>query len=141
MFSLCLNEKDSCPIEFNPKLYKRYVLDIFVMFRSGDHDKKFVQNTKHPNISFLDIKIFSNTEKKEFETSVYRQSTFNGVFTNFKSFIPMTYKTRLHETMLFGCFSTCSSYEKFDEKNVKLKRNLYVNSYPEKRIGRCNKFF
>ena len=45
---------DSCPIEFKPKLYKRYVDDIFVMFRSRDHVKKFVDymNTKHPNIRF-----------------------------------------------------------------------------------------
>ena len=33
-----------------------------------------------------------NTEKKAFEISVYRKSTFSGVFTNFKSFILMTYK-------------------------------------------------
>ena len=62
-------------------------------------------NTKHLNIrftfkiedqnsfSFLDAEIISNTEKKVFEASVYRKSTFSGVFTNFKTFIPMTYKT------------------------------------------------
>ena len=33
-----------------------------------------------------------NTEKKAFQTSVYSKSTFSGVFTNFKSFIPMIYK-------------------------------------------------
>ena len=80
-------------------------------------------NTKHPNIrftfetedqnsfSFLDIKIIRNTEKKHFETSVYRKSTFSSVFTNFKSFIPRTYKI----VVLFRCFSICSSYEKFHE--------------------------
>ena len=41
------------------------------------------------------MKIIRNTEKKAFKTSVYRQSTFRGVFTNFKSFIPMTYKFQL----------------------------------------------
>ena len=85
------------------------------MFRSRDHVKKFndYKNTKHPNIrftfkmedqnnfSFLDIKIIRNTEKKAFETSVYKKSTFSGVFTNFESFIPMAYKTGLLETMLF----------------------------------------
>ena len=45
---------DSCPIVFKPKLYKRYVDDIFVMFQSRDHVKKFVDymNTKHNNIRF-----------------------------------------------------------------------------------------
>ena len=135
---LCHYEKewlDSCPTELKPKLYKRYVDDIFVMFRSRDDVKKFADymNTKHPNIhftfeiedqnsfSFLDIKIIRNTAKKAFETSVYRKSTFGGSFTNFKSFIPMTYKTGLLETMLFCCFSICSSSEKFHEEIVKLK--------------------
>ena len=63
---LCHYEKewlDSCPIEFKPKLHKRCVDGIFVMFRSRDHGKNFVDymNTKHPNIRFtfeiLDIKI------------------------------------------------------------------------------------
>ena len=49
---LCNYEKewlDSCPVEFKPKLYKRYVDDIFVMFQSKYHVKKFVDymNTKH----------------------------------------------------------------------------------------------
>ena len=91
------------------------------MFRLRDHVKKFVDymNKKHPNIRFtfeikdqnsfslLDTKIIRNTEKKAFETSIYRKSTFSGVFTNFKSFISMTYKTVLLETILFRCFSIC----------------------------------
>ena len=68
------------------------------MFWLTDHAKKFFDyvNARHPNIRFifeiedqnsfllLDIKIIRNTEKKAFETSVYRKSSFNGVFTNFK---------------------------------------------------------
>ena len=100
-------------------------------------------NTKHPNIrftfevdqnsfSFLDINITRNNEKKAFETSVYRKSTFSGVLTNFKSFISITYKTGLLETMLFRSFSICSSYEKFHEEIAKLKKNFKRNSYREK---------
>ena len=56
-------------------------------------------NTKHLNIrfifeienqnsfSFVDIKVIRNTEKKPFETPVYRKSTVSGVFSNFKSFL------------------------------------------------------
>ena len=67
-----------------------YANDIFVMFRSRDQVKNFVGyiNTKHPNIRFtfeiedqnsflfLDIQTIRNAEKKVFETSVYRKSTF-----------------------------------------------------------------
>ena len=115
-----------------PKCYKDV---INVPFWSGNHVKKFVDymNTKHPNIrftfeiedqnrfSFLDIKIIKNTEKKSFETSVYRKSTFSDVFTNFKSFIPMTYKTGLLEIMLFLCISICCSYGKLHKEIAKLK--------------------
>ena len=40
---LCHYEKewlDICPIEFNPKLYKKYVDDIFVMFQSRESCQK-----------------------------------------------------------------------------------------------------
>ena len=115
---------------------------MFQCFRG--HVKKFVDymNTKHPNIrftfeiedqnnfSFLDIKIIRSIEKKAFETSVYRKSIFSSVFTNFKSFIPMTYKVGLPETwMLFRCFSLCSSCEKFYEEIAKLKEIFKRNSY------------
>ena len=59
---LCHYEKkwlDGCPIEFKPKLYEKYVDDIFVMFRSRDYVKKSVDymNTKHLNVRFtLEIK-------------------------------------------------------------------------------------
>ena len=54
---LCHYEKewfDSCPVEFKPKFLKRYIYDVFVMFLSNDHVKKFVDcmNTKHPITRF-----------------------------------------------------------------------------------------
>ena len=65
-------------------------------------------SSKHPNInfslekendsrlSFLDINIFR--EKRKFATNVYQQKTFSGVYTNFNSFMPETYKTGLIES-------------------------------------------
>ena len=64
---------DSCPVEFTPKLYKRYVDDIFVMFQSRDHVKRFVDsmNTKHPNIGFTfeieDQNCFSFFDDKNYQ--------------------------------------------------------------------------
>ena len=113
---------DSCSIEFKPKLSKRFVDDIFVMFPSGDHSKKFVDyiNTKHQYTFYIwnrrskqffifRCKNYQKHQNKAFENSVYTNITFIGVFTNFKSFIPVTYKIRLLETMLFCCFSICFS--------------------------------
>ena len=135
---LCHYEKkwlDNCPI----KLYKRYVDDIFVMFRSRDHVKKFVDymNTKHLNIRFtfeiedqnsllfLDTNILRNTKKKAFEASVYRKSPFSSALINFKSFVPMkknlwrtTKKLSRRDLLLLTCLvytniSVASSFSLF----------------------------
>ena len=78
-------------------------------------------NTKHPNVkftfehehnnsfSFLDVKICC--ENNKFTTSVHREPTFSGVFTNFKSFIPTVYKFSLVYTLLHRSFNITSSRE------------------------------
>ena len=85
-------------------VYKSYVDDIFVLFKSKEHLKLFVNymNSKHRNIkftfqtedsdnfSFLDVKI--TRQNKQFVTSVFGKATFSGVFTNYDSFISDTYK-------------------------------------------------
>ena len=143
---LCHSEKQwlsECPPDILPKVFKRYVDDIFVMFLCQSHLKDFVNymNTKHPNIkftseceendffSFLDVKI--TRRNNHLITSVFRKATFSGVFTNFKSFMPVTYKFGLVYTLLHRSFSICSSYEKFYEeivllKDIFIKRHLVV---------------
>ena len=103
--------------------YKRYVDDIFVLFRSPHHLEKFNKylNTKHVNIKFsnakevngsllfLDVLILWNN--KCFTTTVYHKSTFSGVYSNFNSFIADEYKHGLISTFLFhknGIFPSCS---------------------------------
>ena len=46
---------EKCSLQFRPKYYRRYVDDIFVMFESRDHLKKFLKyiNSRHPNINLL----------------------------------------------------------------------------------------
>ena len=113
---LCHFEKNwlnECPSQFKPVVYKRYVDDIFVLFKSKEHLKLFVNymNSKHRNIkftfetedsnnfSFLDVKI--TRQNKRFVTSIFRKATFSGVFTNYDSFISDTYKIGLVHTLLF----------------------------------------
>ena len=155
---LCHYEKewlDSCPAEFKPLIYKRYVDDIFVLFSCESHVQKFTDymNNRHKSIrftneveknnqfAFLDVLISRKTNLNKFETSIYRKSTFSGVFTNFNSFIPSIYKHGLIHTMLFRTFSICSSYEKFHQEIVKLKDIFKKNAYPENVIDRCIKSF
>ena len=46
-------------------------------------------------LPFLDVNIFC--ENKKFPTTIYRKKTFWKVYTNFKNFIPETYKIGLIE--------------------------------------------
>ena len=77
----------NCPSIFKPILYRRYVDDCFLLFRSLDHVPLFLNylNHQHPNIPFtselekdgklpfLDVDI--NRSNGKFSTSVYRKLT------------------------------------------------------------------
>ena len=119
------------------------------MFLCQSHLKDFVNymNTKHPNIkftsefeendsfSFLDVKI--TRINNQLITSVFRKATFSGVFTNFKSFMPVAFG--LVHTLLHRSFSICSSYEKFHEETVLLQDIFKKNGYPQFFIDKCIK--
>ena len=50
----------SCPLEFKPLLYKRYVDDLLIIFKDPSHANPFLQylNKQHKNINFtLDLKL------------------------------------------------------------------------------------
>ena len=102
---------ENCPQQFKPQFYRRYVDDIFVMFKKRDHVKKFLRyiNSRHRNIkftceeakdnkiSFLDIRRNNNA----LETSIFRRPTFSEVYTNFNSFLPTEYKRGLLHMLVF----------------------------------------
>ena len=89
---------DSSPLEYRPLYYRRYVDDIFVLFKSSDHLKRFqsylnschvsmsftIETEQENKISFLDVSVIR--EQGEFITSVYRKPTFSRVYTHFDSF-------------------------------------------------------
>ena len=89
------------------------------------------------SISFLDIKI--SWENYKFTTSVYRKPTSNGVFTNFGSFIPKSYKYNLLFTLLHSAFKLCSNFELFHQEIYKLKTIFENNGYPKSFIDLCIK--
>ena len=100
--------------EFKPVIYRRYVDDTFLLFRSKHHIEKFQNYLNHQHkkikftpetenensILFLDIKI--TRENNKLMTSVYRKPTFSRVFTNFGSFIPKSNKNNLLFTYYTG---------------------------------------
>ena len=151
---LCYHEKNwlqNSLSEFKPVIYRRYVDDTFLLFRSKHHIEKFRNylNRQHKNIkftsetenensiSFLDIKI--TRENNKFMTSVYRKPTFSGVFTNFGSFIPKSYKYNLPFTLLHRAFKLCSKVERFHQEIDKLKTIFENNGYAKSFVDFCIK--
>ena len=92
---------------FKPLLYRRYVDDCFLLFRSLDHEPLFFFCVPKPPTSLpfsfhLNLKravnfLFSILKQLAltaiFSTSVYRKPTLTGLFTNFHSFDPLVYKS------------------------------------------------
>ena len=116
---------ENYPSHFKPIVYRRFVDDTLLLFRTEDHVENFKNylNKQYRNIkftseiekngslSFLDITV--TRENNKFVTLVYRKPTFSGVFTNFESFIPDMHKRGLIETLVHISFRLCSSYENF----------------------------
>ena len=131
----------NCHSSFKPVLYRRYVDDCFLLFRSLNHVPLFLKflNQQHPNITFLDIDI--SRSKGKFSTSVYSKPTFTGLFTNFHSFIPLTYKQCLVSCLIHRIFNLCSSYENFHIQ-LEVVRNLFkLNGFPSHMFERITRRF
>ena len=146
---LCYHKKiwiQNCPSEFKPVIYRRYLDDIFLLFRMKHPNEKFRNYFSRQNknirftfeienynsILFCDIKI--SRDNKKFTISVYRKATFSGVFTNFGSFIPKSYKYNLRFTLLHRAFKICSKFELFHQEIGKLK-TLFGNIFHPKRFA------
>ena len=143
------NWLEHCPVEY----YRKYVDDIFVLFNSAEHLKRFysylifrhlnisltIETEKENRISFLDVNIIR--EKDKFITSIYRKPTFGGIYTYFDSFLPSSNKIGLLHTLLYRCFRICSDWTKFHLELAKLTDVFKNNGYPENYINNCLKVF
>ena len=144
---------ENCPSYFKPIVYRRFVDDTFLLFRSKDHVEKFrnYPNKLHKNTKFTSkieekcslsfLGITMSGENNKFVASIYRKPIFSGVFTNFESFIPDIYKRGLIETLLHRSFRLCSNYENFHREIETLKSILKRNSYPHNLVNHCIKKF
>ena len=120
---------------FNPTMYRRYVDDIFCLFRKREHATKFLAfiNSINPviqfemedevddRLSFLDtvIKRSSNNPYPEINTRI--KPTDKGLFYNFSSFIPDSYKRNLVYCLVYRVYRIASSDTIFKD-NLRLSR-------------------
>ena len=146
---LCYHEEkwlSNCPPTFRPVLYRRYVDDTFLLFRSQSHVNLFLNyiNSQHQSIkftceqekgnslSFLDVSIVKSGDA--FKTSVFRKSVETGLGLNFDSSISYSYKINLIGCLLNRASKICSTNETFLTQLKNLKNYFCQNSYPLKLV-------
>ena len=93
---------------------------------------------ENDKLAFLDVLI---TREGSFCTSLYRKPTFSGLYSNFKSFMPDSYKKGLLYTLLHRAFVLCCSWDKFHEEVCFLKKTFLKNSFSGFFIDQCIKIF
>ena len=98
-----------------------------------------LENEKDNRMSFLDVNIIC--EQGKFTTSVYRKPILSGIYANFDSFLPSTYRTGMIHTLLYRCFRIWSDWTKFHLELVKLMDVFRSNGYSENFINNCFKKF
>ena len=93
-------------------------------------DIKFsLEKESNKFLSFLDILI--KNEGNRFSTSVYLKKTSIGLFTQFNSFTPMSYKIGLARCVIHRAFKINSSYITFHKESEIVKILLQKNMYPK----------
>ena len=139
---------EQCPPEIKPEYFRRYVDDIFLLFKDVNSISKFkdYMNKQHKNmnftseyevensIPFLDVHVVRNN--CTFFTSVYRKPTFSGVYTNYNSFLPTIYKSGLVSTLLYRCYQICTSWTQINVEIKTIKSFMLKNGYPENMLDR-----
>ena len=136
------NWLNNCPQGFKPVFYRRYVDDIFILFKSNDHLKYFqdflnschsnmsfsMETEKENKLSFQDVEIIRDQGK--FTTTIDQKSTFSGVYSNFESFLPSIYKFGMVYNLVYRCFRICSNWTQFHTELTFLKGIFQKNGNP-----------
>ena len=143
---------DSCPLEYRPLYYRRYVDDIFVLSKSSDHLKRFqsdlnschvkyhvIHYKQNKKISFLDVNFIR--EQGKIITSIYGKPTFSVVYTRFDSFLLDTYKIGMISVLVKRYFRICSRWSMSHQQLILLREIFQENAYRENVIVRCFKLF
>ena len=104
-----------------------YQAEKFKKYLSSQHSNFSLEKENDGRLSILEANIFC--EKGKLVTNFYWKITFSGVYINFNSFIPGTYKTDLVKSLLFRRFNLCLDFVKFRQKLNFLKCTLFKNNY------------
>ena len=124
-----------------PKVYSRYVDDIFAIFNNEADSMEFLDrlNSQHKNLQFtmekstntlpsldMELKIHNNN----LQSWIWRKPTHTGVFLNFKAICPLKWKSNLISCMLNRVKNIFSNGQLFQIEIEKLRLMFCNNGYP-----------
>ena len=103
--------------------------ELFKFLNSQRPNIKFTfEKQKDDKLAFLDVLILKTDQN--FCTSVYRKMTSIGLYINFVSFTPYSYKTGLIKTLIHRTYEISSSWTSLNEETSNVKHLLMKNIYP-----------
>ena len=132
---------NNCPYTMHPKLYLRYIDDVFAVFDSKQqHDDFFSYiNCLHSNLEFtvelathslpfLDVDVAISNDNVNL--CIYRKKTNTNVLLNFGAITPFKWKESLIFGALHRALKICSSTSLFNQEVNKLCHIFHKNGYP-----------
>ena len=145
-------EKISLTDDLKPKIYTRYVDDIFLQvadnnqieqikqkFESTSVLKFTVENNLNNKLPFLDILV--DTSNDSFHTTVYRKSTNYGTCLNGNSECTNRYKTSVINSYIQRAYKVTQTWTDFHQEINTTKQILINNHYSNSEIDlSINKF-
>ena len=130
-------------LPYKPKMYRRYVDDIFAVFKSPKERDQFFEtiNAAHPNLRFtmevsssalpfLDVSVVIKNDA--YDIKVYRKPTNTGVLMHYESTAPLRWKKALVRCLLRRAMTLSSNYDNFISETQNIKSNFLNNGYPAK---------
>lgn len=145
-------QKAIASARLQPKVWLRYVDDVFAVWSHGD-DKldEFNEhlNNISPNIkltteieqdnklAFLDVNVIKDSTT--LKTEVFRKKTHTGRYLNYKSNHCESVKESVAYSLFDRAKSVCCERETLDAELNKISQELKNNGYPQKVIDKCKK--
>ena len=127
----------------NPVKYLRYVDDTLVIFNSRNHARYFIQRLKNNSVlkftkeemvgskfHFLDVNMDIGSDGC-IQTSVFIKPTDNGLYTNFASYTPKSYKTSIIKTLVNRAIKHSSTWIACHSELDRIRQIMANNMYPQ----------
>lgn len=142
-----LERKILAPQELQPNIWKRFIDDIFAIYRCTDDeitDHLDALNRAHPtikftmeysrhSINFLDTTVYVGTNRR-LETKLYTKPTDAHLYLDYTSHHPQHQRDAIAFSQSVRIRTICSEINEFDKSCLQLLKNLTLRGHPHQKI-------